>query len=113
MIESTYTLSNKFGGEIYFFLLFVTTNSRTFLIYENQANPRRADPEKFTFWTQILGNFYVAICEGPSFSLNVLGRWQKVKPKGAQGRIRGLLGLRQTLTNVRDFDLEKMIAYER
>ena len=47
------------------------------------------------------------------FSLNVLGRWQKVKPKGAQGRIRGLLGLRQTLTNVRDFDLEKMIAYER
>lgn len=47
------------------------------------------------------------------FSLNVLGRWQKVKPKGVLGRIRGLVGLRQTLTNIRDFDWEKMIAYER
>ena len=47
------------------------------------------------------------------FSLNVLGRWQKVKPKGVRVRLRELVGLRQTLTNIRDFDWEKMIAYDR
>ena len=113
MIESTYAISNKFGDQIYFFLLFVTTNSRTFRnrawldakipnIRESGQSEKSGSGDIY-FLDANFVQFLSCDMWSSIVSLNFLGRWQNVKPKGVRGRLRGLVSLRQTLSNIRDW----------